>query len=67
MIILHIKLHEEVIKFLTETGTVFNYHDGTHGFQVNNTLYRSVLEKGYYTVQYIEQIIKESEQESYEH
>ncbi len=62
---LTIVLHEEVVKFLESTGIVFNYSDGTHAFQVNNTIYRSTEENGLYTIQFLEQILQEEEEDEY--
>ena len=59
---LSINLHEEVVRFLRETGITFEYSDGTHGFQVNNTIYRSTEEKGLYTIQFLEQILEEEDE-----
>ena len=59
---LSINLHEEVVKFLRETGITFEYSDGTHAFQVNNTIYRSTEEEGLYTIQFLEQILKEEDE-----
>lgn len=62
---LSINLHEEVVKFLERNGTVFHYSDGTHAFQVNNTIYRSTDEEGLYTIQFLEQILQEEEEDEY--
>ena len=47
-----IELHPEVVKFLTEHGTIFYYDDGAHGFDVNGIAYSSTDIKGTYTIQY---------------
>ena len=51
---LTIELHEEVVKFLRQVGSVFHYSDGEEGFQVNNAIYRSTNKEGLYTVSYID-------------
>lgn len=47
-----IELHPEVVKFLTEHGTIFYYDDGAHGFDLNGIAYSSTDIKGTYTIQY---------------
>ena len=59
---LSINLHEEVVRFLRETGITFEYSDSTHAFQVNNTIYRSTEEEGLYTIQFLEQILEEEDE-----
>ena len=49
-----VELHDEVIKFLNESGNVFRYEDGAHGFDLNGTTYTSTDTPGTYTVQYID-------------
>lgn len=43
-----IKLHPEVVKFLTECGTVYTDASGIEAFIVNDTMYTETDEKGYY-------------------
>ena len=53
--ILTIKLHEEVIKFLEETGTVQVDEDGIKSYIVNNTMYTETNAPGLYLIMFIQQ------------
>ena len=48
------EIHEEVIKFLKENGSIYNYEDGAHGFDFNGVTYASTDIPGTYTIQYID-------------
>ena len=43
-----IKLHPEVVKFLTDYGTVYRDASGIEAFIVNDTMYTETDEKGLY-------------------
>jgi hypothetical protein len=49
-----IKLHPEVVKFLNETGAVWIEGNEEKSFIVNNSWYKSTEEEGIYTVQFLE-------------
>ena len=53
--ILTVKLHEEVIKFLETYGTVQIDEDGIKSYIVNNTMYVETNEPGLYLTMFIQQ------------
>ena len=46
-------LHEEVVKFLENTGTVWRDGNGDESFVVNNSWYKKTDKPGVYTVQFL--------------
>ena len=50
---LKIKLHPEVVKFLAETGTVWIFNGCEEAFIVNNTVYKPTDVEGIYTIEFI--------------